>query len=83
MDVMYEGLKDTNAGWAAVKPFVQAQKIAYPILMDDGQAERAFNVESMPATWLIDKAGRVAAIYQGVVNRNDTEANIKRLLGER
>src|SRR6185437_8484301 len=56
MDVMYEGLKDTAEAWSKVKPFAQAQKLVYPILMDDGHSEHAFSIDSMPATWVIDKA---------------------------
>jgi peroxiredoxin len=83
MDVMYEGLKDTAEAWSKVNPFVQAQKIVYPILMDDGHSERAFSIENMPATWLIDKSGRVAAIYVGIVDKNSLEANINKLLSEK
>jgi cytochrome c biogenesis protein CcmG/thiol:disulfide interchange protein DsbE len=83
MDVMYEGLKDTAEAWAKVRPFVQTQKIAYRILMDDGHSEHAFDIQNMPATWLIDKSGRVAAIYVGIVSKDNLEANINKLLSEK
>ncbi len=83
MDVMYESLKGTTEAWSKVKPFVQTQKLVYPILMDDGHLESAFDIQNMPATWLIDKSGRVAAIYVGIVSKSSLEANINKLLSEK
>ncbi len=39
-----------------------------------------YAVTSMPATFLIDRKGRIAATYIGLVDRNDVEANIKAVL---
>ena len=55
----------------------------YPILLDDGSVEKAFNVTALPATYLIDRAGRIAATYVGVVDSVDLEANIRTILAER
>jgi peroxiredoxin len=37
---------------------------------------------AVPATYLIDKQGRIAATYSGVINKSDVESNINRLLAE-
>ena len=55
----------------------------YPIVLDDGSAEKAFNVTALPATYLLDRAGRIAATYIGVVDAGNLEANLKTLLAER
>src|SRR3954468_23537239 len=83
LDIMYSDLKNATEGWARVKPFVKAKGITYPILLDDGSVEKAFNLTALPATYLIDRAGRIAATYIGVVDPVDLEANIKTLLSER
>lgn len=83
MDIAYEGLKDAQQAWSRVKPFVQAHGVKYTILMDDGSAAKAYNIEALPMTYLIDSSGRVAAEYAGVVNKESIEANIKSLLAER
>ena len=83
LDIMYSDLKNSTEGWARVKLFVKTKGIEYSILLDDGSVEKAFNVTALPATYLIDRAGRVAAIYVGVVDPSDLEANIKILLSER
>lgn len=83
MDVEYEGLKGPDEAWARVSPFVRDRKLGYPILMADSAVEQAYKVETLPATFLIDKKGRIAATYAGVVNLENLEANLKALLGER
>jgi thiol-disulfide isomerase/thioredoxin len=83
MDILYSDLKNANEGWARVKPFVHAHGMKYPIVLDDGSAEKAFNVTALPATYLIDRTGRIAATYIGVVDPMDLETNIKTLLAER
>ena len=83
MDIMYSDLKSAKAGWERVNPFVSAHQIDYPILLDDGSVEKAFKVTALPATYVIDKTGRIAASYIGIVDPGNLEANIKTLLAER
>jgi thiol-disulfide isomerase/thioredoxin len=83
MDVVYEDLKDAKEGWSKVKPFVQAHGVNYPIVMGDNQVLKAYNIDAFPTTYLIDKTGRIAATYVGIVDRPDVEGNIKMLLKER
>lgn len=82
MDVVYEDLKDVKEGWSKVKPFVQAQGVNYPIVMGDNKVLKSYSIDAFPTTYLIDKAGRIAAAYVGVVDKADVEANIKALLKE-
>jgi peroxiredoxin len=83
MDILYEDLKDAKEGWSRVAPFVRERKLKYSILMADNSAAKAYNIEAMPATYLIDRHGRIAATYIGVVDKGNVEANIKVLLRER
>jgi peroxiredoxin len=84
MDISYSDLKSADEGWARVKPFSAAHGMTYQIVLDDGSAEKAFNVTALPATYLVDRSGRIAATYIGVVvDPANLEANIKTLLAER
>ena len=83
MDIMYDDLKSAGEGWARVKPFVASHGIRYPIVLDDGSVEKAFEVTALPATYLIDRHGRLAAKYIGIVDEGDLEFNLKLLLSER
>jgi peroxiredoxin len=83
MDVMFEGLKTTADAWTRVRPFLQSHGLQYTILVDDGSVEKAYEVMSMPVTYLIDNHGRVAATYVGVVDAADLMSNVKALVAER
>jgi peroxiredoxin len=83
MDILYSNLKNAEEGWSKVKPFVQAHNVNYRILMGDDLATKAFDINALPATYLIDRNGKIAATYVGLVNKDDVEANIKALLTER
>ena len=83
IDIFYEDLKGPAEAWSRVNPFVAAHKIDYPILMGDDGITKRYAVTELPVTYLIDKSGRVAAKYVGLVDRANVEENIKALLAER
>ena len=83
MDILYEDLKGPLEAWALVNPFVQTHKLDYPILMGDDGITKRYSVTALPVTYLIDRRGRIAATYVGVVDRANIEANIQALLAER
>lgn len=83
VDISYEGLKGADEAWGKVRPFVATHKLNYPILMGDDSVSSAYELKAYPATYLIDKSGRIAATYVGVVNKDNVETNIKTLLSER
>jgi peroxiredoxin len=81
-DIPYEGLKNDSEAWARVHPFIASHHLNYPILMGNGKVIDSFGFKSYPATFLVDKTGRIAATYVGVVSKEDVAANIDRLLKE-
>ena len=81
-DITYSNLTGPEQAWKQVTPFVATNHMNYPILMADDAVERAYAMQNLPATLLVDKSGRVAATYVGVVNKDDVESNIKKLLAE-
>jgi peroxiredoxin len=82
-DVAYENLKGPDEAWALVQPFIRDHKVPYPVLMGDQQVTTSYNIQALPLTYLIDRRGRVAAVYAGMVDRADIEANIRTLMAER
>jgi peroxiredoxin len=82
MDTSYEGSKSADAAWGVVKPFVADHKLNYPVLMGDAMLITSYKLGAVPATVLIDKQGRIAATYAGVIDKSDVDANIKKLLAE-
>jgi peroxiredoxin len=82
MDILYEDLKGPAEAWSLVNPFVSAHKVDYPILMGDDDITKRYSVNALPVTYLIDRRGRIAAKYVGIVDRINIEANINTLLAE-
>ena len=82
LDTAYEGTKSAGEAWSVVKPFVLDHKLNYPVLMGDGSLITSFKLGAVPATFLIDKQGRIAATYSGVIDKSDVDSNINKLLVE-
>ena len=71
MDISYESLKDANEAWSRVRPFMATHGINYPIAMGDDAISRDYALNAFPATFPIDKSGRIAVAYVGVVVDKD------------
>lgn len=82
MDISYENLKGRAQAWSRVRPFAASHHMSYPILMANRAVPRAYGIRAMPDTFLIDKQGRIAAVYVGMVNQKNVEANVRQLLAE-
>jgi peroxiredoxin len=82
MDIPYEDLKNEDEAWGKVKPFIAKKKINYPILMGRESLFKDFGLTQLPDTLLIDKAGKIAAVYVGIIDKGNVEANITKLLSE-
>lgn len=72
-----------HGGWEVVKPFIESLKIGFTVVLDDGDASQRYGLKAMPTAFLIDREGRVAAKYIGVVDRDNLESNIRLLLAEK
>jgi peroxiredoxin len=83
MDMSYEGRKSADDAWSSVRPFMKKYGINYTIAMGDDETLGAYALKSLPDTFLIDKSGKIAVAYAGVViNKDNVAANIKSLLSE-
>jgi peroxiredoxin len=82
VDIPYSHLQGPDEAWSKVKPFVAAHNVNYPILMGDDAALISYATKTVPASFLLDKSGRVATTYIGLVDKNGVESNIKTLLAE-
>jgi hypothetical protein len=58
--------------------------INYRIAMGDDAISKGYALNAYPATYLIDKSGRIAVAYMGiVVDKDNVETNIQGLFSER
>jgi peroxiredoxin len=76
------GVSMDGDGWKVVKPFIETANVPYTILLGDDATGKSYGIESMPDTFLIDRDGRIAAAYRGLVDRDNIEANIRAILSQ-
>jgi peroxiredoxin len=69
-------------GWTTVRPFLAKKKLNYPVVIADESLTKAYGLGAMPMTVLIDRQGRIAATYPGVVDRAACNQAIQALLLE-
>src|SRR5450432_2625713 len=67
------GVSLDEDGWKAVKPFLSTADIPYRIVVGNDAIAKQYNISNMPDSFLIDRRGRIAATYVGVVNRQNVE----------
>lgn len=77
------GVSLDDEGWKVVKPFMKSANIPYTIVLGDQATAKEYGIVNMPDTFLIDRNGRIAAKYAGLVSRDDVEANLRKMLAER
>jgi peroxiredoxin len=77
------GVSLDDDGWKIVKPFLATANIPYRVVLGDDATAKKYGIEAMPDTFLIDRQGRLAVAYKGMVDKDDVEANIKAMLAGR
>jgi len=78
------GVSLDEDGWKVLKPFLDEHRVPYQMVLGDDPMAKRYGIKNLPDTFLIDRQGRVSAIYkEGLVDRNNIEANIKVLLSKR
>ena len=77
------GISVDREGVSVVKSFAGKHRINYPILMTDGQVDKAYGgITAIPTTFVIDRAGNIRQKYVGYRDKAVFEADIKALLAE-
>jgi cytochrome c biogenesis protein CcmG/thiol:disulfide interchange protein DsbE len=77
------GVSLDQDGWKAVKPYIEAKKVNYRVMLGDDEITRIYGgLESLPTTLLIDKAGRIAMTHVGLVEKKTYEEDIRVLIAE-
>jgi cytochrome c biogenesis protein CcmG/thiol:disulfide interchange protein DsbE len=77
------GVALDEEGWSMVKPYADAKKINYPVMVgDDRVAELFGGLKAVPTTIIIDRQGRIAATHIGLCQKSEYEGDIKAVLNE-
>ena len=76
------GVSMDEDGWKSVKPFLRQHKVNYPMVIGNWDMGNLFGFNSMPATLLIDRDGKIADLHVGMVDKAAFESEIQTLLKE-
>jgi peroxiredoxin len=76
------GVALDDDGWKSVRPFLEEHKINYPIVIGSWDLGDRFGFNSMPATLLIDRNGKIADMRVGMVDKDAFDREIQILLKE-
>jgi cytochrome c biogenesis protein CcmG/thiol:disulfide interchange protein DsbE len=76
------GVSLDDDGWNVVKSFLADTKVPYEILLGDQTIAKGFGIGAIPDTFIIDRKGRIAAAYRGLVDKDDVEKNIQAILAK-
>jgi len=74
-----------KAGWAKAEAnagkFVTEMKVQYPVLLDGDSISRDYGgLDDLPASFFVDRSGKVVAASVGLTSESDIEGNIKKAL---
>jgi peroxiredoxin len=65
-----------------IRKFVREQNIPYPVVRPQADTPFVSGITSIPVTLLIDRQGRIARTYNGMVSKDELTADLDRLLAE-
>jgi len=68
-------------GWKSVKPFIEEKKLNYTVVIGNEPLGKLYGLSAMPMTLLIDRGGKIAASYSGVVDKGKCESELQAILG--
>ena len=75
------GVSMDDDGWKSVRPYVASHKINYRIMIGSEVVSQQFGaIESLPTSFMLDRAGRIASNHIGLVDKVDYQNEIVKLL---
>jgi len=78
------GVSMDEDGWKVVTPYVEKQKMNYPVLLGNEQVAGLYGgLDSLPTTLILDRTGKIASSHTGLVGKDTYEKEIQQLLAER
>ena len=76
------GVSMDDDGWKSVKPYMLEKKVNYTMVLGDKKMGDLYGLLGMPMSLLIDRDGKIAKTYLGVVDKNKCEQDIRTLVQE-
>ncbi len=77
------GVSLDDDGWKSVRPFLERRHVNYRVMIGGEAVTSLFGgIDSLPATLLIDRQGRIASTHAGLAPKSAYEAGIQATLAE-
>ena len=81
MNLEIVGVSLDQDGWDSAGPYLEKAKVNYPVVMGDMEIAEAYGgIDTIPATFIINKQGNIVKKHVGYLSRFDFEETIKGLL---
>ena len=78
------GVSLDDGGWKTVQPVITKLKVSYPIVLGDSKVQKDYGMgDLLPATFLIDRRGKIQAVKVGFGDKSEFAATIEKLLAEK
>lgn len=75
------GISLDQKGWSALRPFIERNKITYPVVLDNGAvASKYGDIRSIPTTFIVDRKGNIVDTHIGAMSAAAFEASVKKHL---
>ena len=75
------GISFDEDGWKSVTPFIARLGVNYPVIIGDRQISHSYGgMDSLPATVIVDRSGRIAATHVGLIDHDDFGSGLNALL---
>jgi peroxiredoxin len=80
-DLVVLGVSFDEDGWKSVRPFLEERHVNYPVVLASPELPQQYRkIESLPATLMIDRDGRIAGEHMGLASKAQYEGLIKEQL---
>ena len=77
------GVSLDEEGWDAIRPYAEQRKVNYRLAAGNDSVAQLYGADSLPATFIIDRSGRIASIHVGLCSKSEYESVIQTVLAER
>ena len=75
------GISLDEKGWYVVKPFVESNKMNYPVVLGTQEVVQAYGgIDGIPTTFFVNKNGKIVDQQVGMLTRKQLEEKLKSIL---
>jgi peroxiredoxin len=75
------GISMDDGGWTILKPYLEEKNVVYTVVIGNDETANAYGMIGMPMTFLVSRDGKISAESAGIVDKEECEKEILRLLG--